>query len=370
VPDTASRPRVSAFALTLGVWAVVALIFMVQNLAQDLTHGRAIQWRRDVYEESLYWIAFALLTPLLVWLSRRFSFIGGNWRRALAAHALAAPAVASLQVAVYFALVVGLGLTLGELALAEVPGWLGTRGALFLILAITAYWKYWVIVGLLHGLAYARLYSREQRAAAELRAQLNGAQLDRLRAQLQPHFLFNTLNSIAVLLRDDPERARTMVLRLGELLRAVVDSGNEPFVPLGRELAFIEQYLAIQQIRFGERLRVTLDISADRDRETVPHFLIQPLVENAVQHGIATRESGGTVLVGVHRQDGDLHIEVTDTPVNPAERGAEAPGSGVGLTNTRERLETLYGSAARPTLDPLADGGMRVTVRIPSTNGR
>src|SRR5262245_35140857 len=325
---------------------------MVQYVVDDLSRGRPIDWHRDIYEEGLYWLAFALLTPLLAWLCRRFSFLAGPWRRALFAHVLAAPAVASLQVLLYFTFL----------------GWLGTRGAFFLILVMTASWKYWVIVGLLHGLAYARAYAREQRVAADLRAQLSGAQLDRLRAQLQPHFLFNTLNSIAVLLRDDPERARTMVLRLSELLRAVVDSGSEQFVPLRRELAFIEQYLAIQQIRFGERLRVALEISADPDREIVPHFLIQPLVENAVQHGIARSESGGLVCVAVHRRDGDLHIEVTDTSANPDERAAEWPGNGggVGLTNTRERLETLYGGAASLTLDPMAKGGMRVAVRIPA----
>src|SRR5262249_32493614 len=350
IRSVVQRHRVTAIALTLSAWSIVASIFMVQNVVRDLMRSGAIDWRRDVYEEAIYWIAFALLTPVFVWLCRRFSFIGGAWRRALLAHALAAPAVAALQVALYFALL----------------GWLGTRGDVFLILTITAYWKYWVIVGLLHGLAYAQAFAREQRAAAELRAQLSGAQLDRLRAQLQPHFLFNTLNGVAVLLRDDPERARAMVLQLSELLRAVVDSSSEQFVPLRRELAFIEQYLAIQQIRFGDRLRMELAISADPDRENVPHFPIQPLVENAVQHGIAPCESGGTVRVGVHRRDGDLHIEVTDTPLNPDERTAEPPGTGVGLTNTRERLATLYGDAAELTLDPIPRAGMRVTVRIPA----
>lgn len=328
------RQRARRIAVALGVWALVALLFIAQNVVADLSRGRPIDWRRDAAEESLYWLAFALLTPLLLWLTRR---------RRLAVHLLASPAVAALQVAIYFALLRAIGV----------------RGTSFLILLMIAYWKYWVIVGLLHGLAYAK-------AAAELRAQLAAAQLERLRAQLQPHFLFNALNSIAVLLRDDPERARTMVVGLSELLRAVIDSGAEQLVPLRRELAFIERYLAIQQIRFGERLRVTLDISADQDREIVPHFLIQPLVENAVQHGIAKSESGGTVRVAAARQGGDLLIDVTDTPADPAERGAEEPGSGVGLANTRERLETLYGSTASLTLDPHTHGGMRVTVRLPS----
>ncbi|MFL5493038.1 MAG: sensor histidine kinase [Gemmatimonadales bacterium] len=343
----------------------------MQNVVRELSQGRAIDWRRDVYEEAVYWIAFAVLTPLFVWLCRRFPFTAVPWRQAFVAHFVAAPAVACLQVSTYFGILAAGSLAIGTLDIAEVPRWLDARGFLFLLLAITAYWKYWVIVGLVHGVAYARLYSREQRAAAELRAQLSDAQLDRLRAQLQPHFLFNTLNSIAVLLRDDPERARTMVLRLSEMLRFVIYSGGDQFVPLSREMAFIQQYLEIQQLRFGERLRVGMEIAADVEQETVPPFLIQPLVENAVQHGIATAECGGTVLVQVQRRAGELHIEVADTPAGPAEPGARTAGAGLGLTTTRERLAKLYDGAAWLTMETMEGGGTRVRVRIPSRiNGR
>jgi two-component sensor histidine kinase len=368
VENPASPPRTGppAFALTAVAWSVVGAIFIIQNVVRELSQGRAISWRRDGYEEAVYWIAFAVLTPLLVWLCRRFSFIHGQWRRAFLAHLFAAPAVAGLQVAIDFALLAATDLVTGALPAAAVPSWVGARGALFLLLAITAYWKYWVIVGLMHGVAYARLYSREQRAAAELRAQLSDAQLDRLRAQLQPHFLFNTLNSIAVLLRDQPERARAMVLRLSEMLRGVVYAGDDQFVPLSRELAFVRQYLDIQRMRFGERLHAVVETLADPEREIVPHFLIQPLVENAVQHGIATTESGGTVFVRIHRRDGQLHIEVVDAPAAPEERGPDPAGAGLGLATTRQRLAKLYDGAARLTMDPVAGGGMRVDVRIPS----
>jgi len=249
---------------------------------------------------------------------------------------------------------------------ANVPTSFDNRVSLFLLLAITAYWKYWVIVGLIHGIAYSRLYYREQQTAADLRAQLSEAQLDRLKSQLQPHFLFNTLNSIAVLLRDDPERARTMLLRLSDMLRAVVDAGSEQFVPLSRELAFVRQYLDIQQMRFGERLSVALEIQPGTEQQLVPHFLIQPLVENAVQHGIATTEHGGTVAVHTRKHDGELRVEVLDTPHVPAERTHAANGTGVGLSNTRQRLAKLYDRAADLTIAPADGGGTRVTVRIPA----
>jgi signal transduction histidine kinase len=338
------------------VWAVVALIFIGQNVAAAFTRGRAVDWRRDVYGEALYWSTFAVLTPLFVWLCRRFPLIGASRRRAFLVHFFAAPAVASVQVLLYF----GMRTWLERVA----------RGSPFLPLAITAYWKYWVIVGLIHGVAYARLYAREQQEAAELRAQLTHAQLDRLKAQLQPHFLFNTLNSIAVLLHDDPQRAGAMLLRLSEMLRAVVTSTNEQFVPLSRELTFVQQYLDIQQMRFGDRLQVTMDIAADAERELVPHFLIQPLVENAVQHGISPTEGGGTVFVGARRRDAELHIEVTDTPRVVGEPGAHSAGIGVGLSNTRERLARLYGDSARLTISAVDAAGTRVEVCLPARTNR
>ncbi|MFL5598203.1 MAG: sensor histidine kinase [Gemmatimonadaceae bacterium] len=363
---SAQRIRQSPFIVTAAAWSIVAAIFIGQNVVRELTQHRDIQWKRDVFAELLYWIAFALLTPIIAWLCRRYSLSGGHRQRAFTAHFVAAPVVASIQVLVYFALLIAATPIIPGLFAANVPNSFDKRVSLFLLLGITAYWKYWVIVGLIHGIAYARLYYREQQTAADLRAQLSDAQLDRLKAQLQPHFLFNTLNSIAVLLRDDPERARTMLLRLSEMLRVVVDAGSEQFVPLSRELAFVRQYLDIQQMRFGERLSVALEISPDMGQELVPHFLIQPLVENAVQHGISTIEHGGTVAVRARKHDGELHVEVLDTPNVPAERASSSNGTGVGLSNTRQRLAKLYEGAADLTIAPVDGGGTRVTVRVPA----
>ena len=345
-----ARSRLRPVIVTVAAWALVAAVFIGGNIANALARGRAVEPRRDVFDEAIYWTAFALLTPAFLWLCGRFPLIGQRRGRAFAVHFLAAPVLATAQVFLYWVLRGGIGL--GHTA--------------FVPAAVTAYWKYWVIVGLLHGVAYARLYAREQRSAAELRAQLTDAQLDRLKAQLQPHFLFNTLNSIAVLMQDDTPRARTMLLKLSDMLRAVVTSSGEQFVPLSRELAFIGQYLDIQQMRFGERLRVEMEIAVDAEREMIPHFLIQPLVENAVQHGIAPAEHGGTVTIRARRDPEHLCIEVTDAPRAPADRGADAAGTGVGLSNTRERLAGLYGGRARLTITPVG-AGTRVRVSLPVT---
>jgi signal transduction histidine kinase len=344
------KTRARSVLITLGIWSLVAAVFIGGNIANDLARGRPVLARRDVYDEALYWAAFALLTPAFLWLCARFPLTGrGRWR-SFPVHFVAAPVLATLQVFLYWGIrsLIDLGRT------DFVPA------------AVTAYWKYWVIMGLLHGVAYARLYAREQRAAAELRAQLTTAQLDRLKAQLQPHFLFNTLNSIAVLMQDDVPRARAMLLRLSDMLRAVVTSSGEQLVPLARELAFIGQYLDIQQMRFGERLEVGMDIGVDPERELVPHFLIQPLVENAVQHGIAPAEQGGTVTVRARRDPGQLCIEVTDVPRVPAGRGADEAGPGVGLSNPRDRLAALYGGRAKLTITPVGGGGTRVRVSLPA----
>jgi two-component system, LytTR family, sensor kinase len=337
-------------------------------MVSGVTRGRGVDWRHDVRDEALYWCVFAVLTPLFVWLCRRFPLGDGTRRRAVLAHFAAAPAVAALQVLLYIGVLQLTAIALGQTV--SVSQLFGANGSLFLPLAITAYWKYWVIVGLIHGVAYARLYAYKQQEAAELRAQLSAAQLDRLKAQLQPHFLFNTLNSIAVLLHDEPQRAHAMLLRLSDMLRAVVTSTNEQFVPLSRELTFIQQYLDIQQMRFGDRLQVEMDVAPDLQGELVPHFLIQPIVENAVHHGISSAERGGTVAVRAARHDGGLRIEVTDMPFEGSERRVALAGTGVGLSNTRERLAQLYGGDACLTITTVDASGTRVEVSIPARPAR
>lgn len=329
-----------------------------------MTRHRAIDWEVGVFDEAVYWLAFALLTPLLVWLCHRFSLITAPRGRSVAAHMLVSPAVAALQVLLYCLFLGVTAIAIHGIGIADVPAWVAERTAP-LVLTLIAFWKYWVIVGLIHGVEYARLYAREHRAASELREQLTAAQLQQLKARLQPHFLFNALNGIAVLLRDDPERARGMLLRLSALLRSVVDAGDEQLVPLREELRLVRQYLEIQQMRFGERLQITLDdVSPEAAEHPVPHFLIQPLVENAVQHGVSRSERGGSVKIGVVRDDYHLTIDVIDAPNGSVSPSANPAGKGIGLATTRERLDRLYGKDYVFSIEP-ADGGTRVRLRIP-----
>ena len=349
----------------MGAWTVIATIFIAQNIARELTARHPINWETDVFNEGVYWIAFAILTPLLAWMCRRFSLISAPRWRSLAAHLLASPAIAALQVVLYFTLLGLTSVAMQRMAPATFPGWLVRRPDALLVGTITAFWKYWVIVGLIHGVEYARMYARERRDASELREQLTAAQLDRLKARLQPHFLFNTLNGIATLIRDEPARARVMLVRLSDLLRAIVDGGDDQMVPLAREMTLVRQYLEIQEMRFADRLQVSLEVPGESAGLPVPNFLLQPVVENAVQHGIARSERGGTVSIRVRSDASHLDIEVVDQPHGAVDRPADSSGRGIGLATTRERLARLYGDRYGFSMHKGQGGGTVVTLRIP-----
>jgi sensor histidine kinase YesM len=213
-----------------------------------------------------------------------------------------------------------------------------------------------------HAMRYSRDLSQKQLKAAELEARLREARLQALRSQLNPHFLFNTLHSIAELVHEDPALAEQLILRLGELLRKVLSSTDQQEVALAEELQFIRAYLDIEQMRLGNRLKVEWDIGQDVLEVKVPTLLLQPLVENAVQHGIAAATRPGTVHILAKRDDGFLRLQVRDTGPGLDQRG-QAAKAGVGLANTRARLETIFGD--RHTFDLVNDHGLSVTLRLP-----
>ncbi|MEM1054219.1 MAG: histidine kinase [Bacteroidota bacterium] len=210
--------------------------------------------------------------------------------------------------------------------------------------------------------ALIRLRAREA-DAAHLEAQLADARLAALRMQLNPHFLFNTMHAVSALVERDPAGVRTMIARLSALLRRVLDGGDRHEVPLREELALVRDYLAIQSVRLGDRLEVVEQIEDEALDALVPALLLQPLVENAVGHGISAMEGGGTLTVSARREGGDLVLDVHDTGPGPAENRLEA--GGVGLRNTRERLDALYGDAASLTLTSAPQGGALASVALP-----
>jgi LytS/YehU family sensor histidine kinase len=207
--------------------------------------------------------------------------------------------------------------------------------------------------------------AREREAqSARLAAQLAEARLGALRMQLNPHFLFNSLNAIGVLVRDqNTATASRMLELLGDVLHSVLRSDARHEIPLAEEIQFLEQYLAIEQVRFSDRLRVSWSIDDRLRSAPVPGFILQPLVENALRHGVAKRSDLGTIDVGARLEGPTLVLTVTDNGPGPAP--SEVSGAGVGLANTRERLRTMYGEDASLTLESRAAGGAIATIRLP-----
>jgi two-component sensor histidine kinase len=205
---------------------------------------------------------------------------------------------------------------------------------------------------------------RLQAETARLHAQLADARLGALRAQLNPHFLFNTLHAISSLVERDPRGVRRMIARLSELLRYTLEENTEQEIPLRQELAFLDRYLEIMRIRFQGALDVVVDVDPEVQEALVPNLVLQPLVENAVKHGVSKLEAAGRITIRA-RRDGDRTV-MTVQDNGPGFGGASAPGEeGVGLRNTRERLEQLYGSAQRLTLRAVPEGGLLAEITVP-----
>ncbi len=327
----ALRPRV--WLSSLGVWALVAVLVTATVVH---THSRAADFVALLSAALPAWIAYVLLTPPVIALDA--------W---LASH----PRPQWVRVG---ALILGgaLFVTLLHL-LSRVVGSNATMP-----------WS-WVVYAVLVVLARSRRRRRMLRArelqAESLRRQLAEARVAALQSRLQPHFLFNTLHAVSATLEDDPGKARRMLVRLSDLLRSVLRL-DAPEVSLASDIEILRPYVELQSIRFGERLDVRIDIPDDLRSYSVPALLLQPLVENAVTHGIGPRAEGGTIVVTAREEHGVLVACVSDDGVGPPADGAR---EGIGLGNLRERLDTLYGPAARLTIAPAAPRGTRVEVHIP-----
>lgn len=222
---------------------------------------------------------------------------------------------------------------------------------------------YLFLLGLAHALEYRRESERRSIDSAKLETRLVEAQLQSLQRQLQPHFLFNTLNAISGLMRTDVDAADRMMDRLGDLLRMALDTANVQEVPLKDELEMLQKYLDIEQVRFGPRLRVTLDIDQVAAAAFVPNFLLQPLVENAVRHGVAPHKRPGQINLTIRHEGVQLVLRLRDSGDGVQPAVLEMLNRGIGLSNTRARLEHLY--PGRYSLIFANEGGFVVTIRIP-----
>jgi len=353
-------------------WTLVAAIFAGHNYLSAAADGRPVTFLQAAWWSVAEWYTWALLTPLVVSIVRRTSPPERPTARGLATLTVLGLAVAALQVALEYGADRAAVLLSGDPDVT-VRVWLsgGLRGAALDFTYLLprkigfSVVTFWALVIVVSAADYYRLYRDRELRAARLEGALAAAQLRALQAQLQPHFLFNTLNTIASLIPEDPVAAEEMVESLGELLCAALRDAGRDEVPLAQELELLDQYLRIQERRFQDRLRVRRAFRAELADALVPPLLLQPLVENAIRHGVASRPGGGTVTVRTDRSDDSLLLTVEDDGPGFGPQAAGSAPRGVGLANTRARLEQLYGPVAALETGNRPGGGAYVGVRLP-----
>ncbi len=320
----------------------------------------------EVVDALLLWWPWAVASLAIFALARWRSPIGPGWPTGLLLHLLTAGMWAGLYSG-YLSLLHLLrhGKTVELEPLTKGVGhYLGVGLYLFLL-----GYGLVVIAGLLYDLLEHQQERRLDQAradtqAARLRELLSAARLRSLKTQMRPHFLFNALNTISSLLDDDPQHARGMIANLGDLLRASLELEDVQEVPLERELELLDRYLAIERARFGDRLQVTVEVDALARVQSIPSLLLQPLVENAVRHGVGRKKGPGHLWIRAAVEGDQLVLQVEDDgPGLPA--GGLSDGEGIGLSNTRERLVALYGQGQHLEMSSVEGGGLRVTVTVP-----
>ncbi len=352
----------------IGLTLLVGIFFTAQRLLMTLASGRRPPGLSfDILQELLYWGVWALLGPLVLALARRFPLHGRPSLGAVAVHLGSSLVLAPAHSFVAFGLhrVLTLALATDPVVREQVVSGqsVGVVWGVFM-----GFFWYWVMVALATTVRLRHLYAAERLAAADLagrsatlEAQLARAQLDALRAQLHPHFLFNTLNTISVLAAEQGDKARQMILRLASLLRRSLDEAQDE-VTLEQELSILEDYLDIQRVRFGDRLAIRITVDAEARQARVPVLFLQPLIENVIQHATWGRDDATTIALSATRLDGTLAISVEDD--GPGPRPAAVGREGIGLGNTRERLRRLYGDRASLTLASGASHGTRPGARV------
>ena len=352
-----SKPLVR-YGLIWGIWTIIALFFSSQVYLMNYTDKQPIRYTEFFVQAAACYL-WALATPLILWLSRRFRLDRSNWLRRSLLH-------------LGFSVV--LTVTLLALHFVIYMFFMGRAGSIVPIrMANYVYYNldrwvlvYWVILLLTHAFNYYLSYRKGELKASQLHTQLVQSQLEALKMQVHPHFLFNTLHSISALLSRDTEGARKMITRLGDFLRLTLENSGSMEVTLQQEIEFLNGYLEIERIRFQDRLTTDIKVDPDVLDVRVPNLILQPIVENAMRHAIGNSHSGRVEITAAPR-NGVVRIEVKDNgPGMQVDRTLEAGrGRGLGLANTRARLAGLYGDAASFDLSNDPAGGLVVTLEIP-----
>lgn len=355
LPDWPTLRRKTVwFAMVVAIWLVVSFIISLQMYVSSRVTGTPQPWLQAFMTTLPWYFAWALLTPIAVWLAVRFDFNSRAIGRFVAVHLPAGILIAISHALIYVAMAILINRDNPHFPAAGDLIAIKLSGSIHINLMI-----YGLVIGLaIAGRAYARLRDREV-ASVRLEAQLAEAETAALRAQLQPHFLFNTLNAISALVPEDPVRANRLIARLGDLLRLSID-GRGQTCTLADELDFTDAYLGIEQERLGDRLTIVRRIDPEALNAQVPALLLQPLAENAVRHGLASRVRGGTLTLSAERTADGVRLTVSDDG-----RGAAEVRDGIGLGNTRRRLHQLYGDRQSLRITTAPNAGFQVVVEVP-----
>ena len=355
------RPRTSRERLLVwfsigGIFILLALLYTVEMSVVIGARGRQIEWEKILTSAGFRFYFWAFFGPLVFFFAQQYPIQRSNWMRRVLLHAgmsillLLADAAITFTIGRYF---FGFPVPSRSDVIATFWGNIYTHS-----------WYYWPLVGLGHAFFYYGAYREREMQALALERQLAISELQVLKMQLHPHFLFNTLNSISALMTTNVSLAQKTLARLGELLRLSFQYVALEETTLREEVQFLELYVQIQQTRFGDRMSVRMDIDPQTLDAYVPSLVLQPLMENAIQHGISALPSGGVIELSSRLRGSDVYIHIRDNGPGVKGNGSRM-GSGVGLANTRARIEQLYGPRGRIHLQNRPEGGFEVTVAIP-----
>ena len=348
----------------VAIWTLLGIIYAgpiyFEVRAERMGHAawRIFSWG------ILMWLAWAPLTPAMTWLAQRFSLVGESWKRHLVVHLPAFLLISAIHSAAATAVTLwikpfdNMGASPNQFWPRLLSRIQGSFGSDLLI--------YGAVIGVFYAVDYYRKYREREFLASRLEAQLAQAQLDSLRMQLHPHFLFNTLNSIVGLVRDNKNSAAVnMLVGLSDLLRHTLEHSSRHEVELREEINFIKLYLGIQEVRFSDRLRVELDIDPRTTRALVPNLILQPLTENALRHGLGRSADSGLVGIKSAIDDGHLRLTVYDEGAGLPDDWQLKGSAGIGLANTAARLQQLYDNDHEFDIRNRDGGGVEVVIVMP-----
>ena len=345
----------------LALWVFVSLLSVGPSYLHYLAERQPVPWSR-LFSEMTGWYLWVLVFPLILWAARRFPLDGRTWRTSLPIHLLIGSVVAVLYGVLVLlknqAIFIALTGDTDPHLLSLVPGYLIGGFQFYLLI-------YSMLAAMVFAVDYYRMYRERELRAIELEGRLSKAHLQMLKMQLEPHFLFNTLNAISALLHREPEKADRMVGLLGDFLRASLHGSNRQETALRQELELLEHYLEIEEVRFGDRLTVNWDIQQGALQASVPALLLQPLIENSIRHGIDAQDGKLTIEIAARRGGDRLEIQVTDNGPGFPEPTETVLSRGIGISNTVARLRRLYNDEHTFELRNRETGGAVVSISIP-----